>query len=147
MARDMHVPDNERQVRMRILLVDDDRGLGEMLSRQLRSLGHHALFVLGPLAALDLLRTHVGEFECVITDICMPHLDGVALANAIHARWRELPVGFCTGSDPRDPRVVAARAIGPVVDKLCAFEELPALLDALSRGSVRPKLALRRHRL
>ncbi len=66
---------------MRILIVDDERNIREMLSRHLKMNGHQMLEAEHGLAALSLMKRH--KVDLIISDINMPVLDGVALMKRV----------------------------------------------------------------
>jgi len=75
---------------VKILVVDDFAGTGEMASMLLQALGHESRFALSGKAAL----AEVAAFDpdVVILDIGLPDIDGFAVARAIRARPRATPV-------------------------------------------------------
>ncbi len=94
-----------------ILLVDDEPGLLEATRKRLE----HALPGVEFLVFLDgreaLRETENRSLGLAILDIDMPSMSGFELAEALHARWPELPVLFLTGTTterlPEDVGAVA----------------------------------------
>ena len=80
--------------RLRILVVDDDRRMAKTLVSIFQVKGYHAEAAhSGP----EALEKVAGErFDCVLTDIKMPEMNGVALYRAIKARRPDLPVVLMT---------------------------------------------------
>jgi DNA-binding NtrC family response regulator len=79
----------------RILVVDDQESMREMLADLIDLMGHEPRTVGGAkeaLAALD--KTDV---DLVITDLNMPVIDGMELMKQIKMRSPELPVIIITG--------------------------------------------------
>jgi two-component system NtrC family sensor kinase len=68
----------------RVLVVDDEPPVGNLLARILRDLGHEARVVASGVEALDLLDRET--FDLVLTDIKMPGMNGFELHQAISAR-------------------------------------------------------------
>jgi two-component system, NtrC family, sensor kinase len=64
-----------------ILVVDDEEGLGQLLGRMLRDLGHEAAVVHSGRAALDLLN--IEDFDLILSDIKMPGISGFDLHNTL----------------------------------------------------------------
>ena len=83
---------------MHILVVDDDQSLCSLLSRFLEKNGQRVHSASDALQALDILEREPIQF--VITDIRMPHMDGVRFTEAIKGdeRFRNLPVVLMTGA-------------------------------------------------
>jgi CheY-like chemotaxis protein len=114
---------------MRILVVEDEKALGTLLGRILRRLGHEPLLALHPRDALFMLGP---DIDMVITDIEMPDMNGVDLARAIREVHHDVPIVFCTGSDPEGPTAAAAAEIGPVLAKLWRVDSIRDLIDGIA---------------
>ena len=63
---------------IRILLAEDDNSMREYLSRALEKVGYSVASVDCGTAALPLLETE--HFDLLLTDIVMPEMDGIELA-------------------------------------------------------------------
>ncbi len=74
----------------RVLVVDDDPGVHEMILYALRDRGFDAEGVRDGLQALA--RLQHGAFNVVLTDLRMPRLDGLALLREIKRMERSIPV-------------------------------------------------------
>jgi len=61
----------------KILVVDDDPGMREMLQSLLMEEGYDVTSIGDPVVALDLCREK--PFDVVITDLKMPKIDGIEL--------------------------------------------------------------------
>ncbi|MFH0825073.1 MAG: PAS domain S-box protein [Pseudomonadota bacterium] len=81
----------------RLLLVDDEQQVAEMMRRLLTARGYQVTVLASPVEALSAFCAHPEGFDLVITDLTMPNLTGLELARAILALRRELPVILCTG--------------------------------------------------
>jgi two-component system NtrC family sensor kinase len=81
----------------RVLVLDDEKLIAELLSEMLGVLGHEPVVCLSPLAALEMLQTR--RFDLVISDFRMPGMNGAefhqTLANMNPALARR--VIFLTG--------------------------------------------------
>jgi DNA-binding NtrC family response regulator len=80
---------------VRILVVDDDRYLLDLLIETLKAIGYQAHGVTSAREALDLL--HTSEFDLIITDIKMPGINGVEFTRTVKRDHPDLPVIFVTG--------------------------------------------------
>jgi adenylate cyclase len=119
----------------RILVVDDNAGNRDMLSRRLEREGYSVDTAENGRAALEKLET--GAFDLVLLDIVMPELDGFAVLQSIRAnqRWKEVAVIMISALDeirsvvrciemgaedylpkPFDPVLLRAR-IGAILDR------------------------------
>ena len=74
----------------KILVVDDDRLICELIAECLRDAGHHARCVLDALAALDAVERDPPDL--VVTDLMMPRLDGAGLVARLRERGDAIPV-------------------------------------------------------
>lgn len=112
-------------VRSAILVVDDNPDVAAATAGLLEQLGYTAVSATCASDAFTVLQGR--QFQAVISDIVMPgDMDGVALANAIRAKYPALPVLLSTGYNS-----AAAKATGfPILPKPY---ELPELGRALSR--------------
>lgn len=115
---------------MKILVVDDEYMFGSLLSRALQRLGHDTSVVAHPMDALDVCREQT--FDAVITDIDMPDMNGVELARKLRDTYDDLPVAFCTGSDPGTKAMTEARQLGEVLPKVWTVAQVKAVVDGLS---------------
>jgi len=80
----------------KILVVDDDKSQALLISSYLTKHGYEVVTVLDPIEGMRRLLTD--EFKLVITDLMMPHIDGISFAEKIHAieRMKELPIIMVT---------------------------------------------------
>jgi CheY-like chemotaxis protein len=62
-----------------ILIVDDERSIGESTRVVLERSGYRALAATSGNEALELFRLHDGKISLVITDVMMPVMDGIAM--------------------------------------------------------------------
>lgn len=63
-----------------ILLADDDAAVRDLVRRALASDGHSVHVTQDGLEALEQLTTNGAAFDILITDVDMPQLDGISLA-------------------------------------------------------------------
>ncbi len=80
---------------IRILLAEDDDSMREYLARALERTGYGVKAVESGIAALELLQSE--SFDLLLTDIVMPELDGIELAQRASALHPEMRVMFITG--------------------------------------------------
>lgn len=80
--------------KLRILVVDDDRRLARTLVDILTVKGHQAQAAYSGPEALD--RVKQEQFDCVLTDIRMPEMNGVELHRAIREAQPQVPVVLMT---------------------------------------------------
>jgi CheY-like chemotaxis protein len=81
--------------RLRILVVDDEAPLREILGEMLQREGHEVRLAEGGRQALELFDAE--SFDAVFTDIGMPGMNGWELARSIRARDGRVPMAVITG--------------------------------------------------
>jgi CheY-like chemotaxis protein len=116
----------------RVLYVDDEPSLADVGSRRLANLGYKTTTSTHPAEALERLRRTPDAFDLLITDYTMPHMTGVALAQAVSALRPDLPILLLTGfvEDISDEQLRAA-GIRRVVQKPATLQELGEAVHAL----------------
>lgn len=85
---------------LRVLIVDDDPAMREMLQAAFWNFGHVAEAVDSAEAALKVFAPD--RFDAVITDSCLPGIRGEQLARIVKQQHGEMPVILITG-DPTAP--------------------------------------------
>ena len=80
---------------LRILLAEDDQVMREYLTRALERSGYAVSAVDRGTAAIPLLETE--HFDLLLTDIVMPEMDGIELAQKAAEMAPDLKVMFITG--------------------------------------------------
>jgi CheY-like chemotaxis protein len=117
---------------MRILIVDDDPSVAELLAEAVRSAGHEALVALDGAEALRMLEST--PFDGVFLDVVMPDMGGLVALARIRSRWPTLPVVIMSGHANED---LARQALGlgatDVVRKPAILAGLAQTLDRLRR--------------
>jgi two-component system cell cycle response regulator CpdR len=88
-------PATQGDVMIRILLAEDDQVMREYLARALERAGYAVSAVDRGTAALPLLETE--RFDLLLTDIVMPEMDGIELAQKAGEMCPDLRVMFITG--------------------------------------------------
>ncbi len=79
----------------RILLAEDDESMRLYLARALERVGYQVVSVDRGTAALPLLEAE--RFDLLLTDIVMPEMDGIELAQKAAALAPDMRVMFITG--------------------------------------------------
>ncbi len=83
--------------RERILFVDDELTLTEIVKKMLERLGYDVVAKSSSVEALEAFQAHPENFDLIIADQTMPHITGVALAHEINRIRPDLPIILCTG--------------------------------------------------
>lgn len=86
----------------RLLVVDDEYVLSELLRRVLTDLGYNVAATTSALEALELFRGAPHAYALVITDISMPELSGLQLTEAVVKHRPDIPIIVTTGNAEED---------------------------------------------
>jgi PAS domain S-box-containing protein len=118
----------------RVLLVEDDPSVGEMVEAMLSDLGHEVLRAEAAAPAIEILQRKEG-IDLMLTDLIMPGgMNGVELAHAAVALRPGLPV-ILTSGYTGETLGAAAEAPWPLLTKPYPAEALAAVIDAVMRGA------------
>lgn len=124
-------------VAVRILLIEDDRRLAELLVKRLRAEGHEAETCDDGIEGLA--QAESGGFDLLVVDVMLPGMDGIAITATLRERGADTPVLMLTARDTVDDRVTGLRAgADDYLVKPFAFAELLARIDALARRAGPP---------
>lgn len=117
---------------MRLLLVEDDRMIGESLRSALRLEGHAVDWVRDAQAADATLSTE--RFDVVLLDLGLPCGDGLDVLRALRARQDVTPVIVLTARDGVGDRVTGLDAgADDYLAKPFELDELNARIRAVTR--------------
>jgi DNA-binding response OmpR family regulator len=79
----------------RILVVDDDPNIGQMLTK---ALARHGFEVEAVTSADDALQlSEATHYDAALVDLVMPGRDGASLSETLRRRFPGLPIGLLTG--------------------------------------------------
>jgi DNA-binding response OmpR family regulator len=123
---------------VRILLIEDDERLADLLVARLQRAGHEATASYSGIAGRDLASS--GRFDLAVVDVMLPGIDGVSLTSELRAGGSRMPVLMLTARDAVGDRVAGLRSgADDYLVKPFAFEELLARIEVLARriGPVR----------
>ncbi len=120
---------------MKILVVEDDKTVGQYVKRGLTEAGYHAELAMDGEEGLHLATA--GHYDLLVLDLRLPKLEGRELLRTLRDRGNTMPVLVLTAQDAVDYKVQALRmGADDYVTKPFALEELLARVEALGR---RPK--------
>ena len=108
----------------RLLIVDDDQGILNLVAKMVSRLGYHATATADPVDAL--LRLADTRYDMVISDYAMPRMDGYQLADQIREKHFGTKIIIMTGHC--DPDLIDLLQHSGIVDGLL-FK--PFTLDTL----------------
>ncbi|TAL12700.1 MAG: response regulator transcription factor [Frankiales bacterium] len=116
----------------RLLVVDDEPGIVELLSVSLRFAGFEVATATTGADALDKVRELAPDL--LVLDVMMPGLDGFAVAQQLRSAGNQVPVLFLTAKDATEDRVQGLTIGGDdYVTKPFSLEEVVARIRAVLR--------------
>ena len=119
---------------VRVLVVDDEQMLADLLASALRYEGWEVTPAGTGVAAVRAAREI--EPDVIVLDIMLPDFDGLEVMRRIHGRQANVPILFLTAKDAVEDRVAGLTAGGDdYVTKPFSLEEVVARLRALLRRS------------
>lgn len=124
---------------MRVLIVEDDRSMAELLQKGLEEENHVVSVVHDGAEGLELTQSY--QFDVLVLDWMLPRMDGLELARRIRKSGRSFPILMLTARDAV-PDIVKGLDAGAddYLTKPFSFAEFLARLRALARRpSAAPK--------
>lgn len=107
----------------KILIAEDESALRSFVARALRMDGHETTEAGDGAEGLDELA--IAEFDLLLSDIRMPVMDGIALAQAAHRLNPAMPILLMTGyAEQRERADNLAKIIVDVVPKPFTLPEI-----------------------
>jgi len=79
----------------RILVVDDDPGIGHMLTKALARHGYEVDAATSADEAVE--KAEATSYDAALVDLVMPGRDGADLSETLRRRFPGLPIGLLTG--------------------------------------------------
>jgi DNA-binding response OmpR family regulator len=114
----------------RILVVDDEPKLAQLLRSFLELQGHRVWTVTEGAAAVALLADHA--FDLLLTDLGMPEMSGWDVAREARRLRPQLPVVMVSGWGAQiDPQQVAESGVAEVIQKPYTFETIHQVIESV----------------
>jgi len=130
------VQDAERTIAKTILLVEDEETVRRVTGRLLAKLGYDVLSAADAQEALDVFDAKGDEIDLVLTDIVMPGLTGVEMAELLRRKRPGLRVLFMSGYASRDLGRELQSPPEPFLPKPFSLQQLAASIErALEEGA------------
>ena len=124
----------------RVLVVEDDQRMLELLCKGLREVGHIAVPASDGEVGLELALNH--EFDAIVLDLGLPSRDGIELVLTLRRSNRETPVLVVTARDAEDDVIHGLESgADHYLIKPFSFPELLARLNGLARSPCRNRAA------
>jgi len=122
----------EKTFEARLLVVDDEPSIRELLTASLRFAGFEVFPAADGAEALKLAEQH--RPDLVVLDVMLPDLDGFTVTRKLRERGRDMPVLFLTARDETSDKVTGLTVGGDdYVTKPFSLEEVIARVRSLVR--------------
>ena len=118
-------------MKTRILIVDDEQDIREMLSRHYRYLGYEAFAAENGIGALRTLASE--HIDVIITDIRMPGMDGIQLLREVRSQYPMVHTIMMTGFVTQE-NVLTCMRVGADCCVFKPFDDLSELDAAVRRA-------------
>jgi DNA-binding NtrC family response regulator len=127
--------------RAKILVIDDDLSLLDLLVDTLTTIGYEANGMGDAIDALSRLKAET--FDLVITDVKMPDIDGISLLKKIRRHFPKLPVLFITAY--ATPEMIGIASPDGVLAKPFRISHIEELIENTlhRRSAVNPAVSKR----
>lgn len=119
---------------VRILVVEDDADIADVLQRGLQAEGYRVVTVASGRDAIT--RTREQDYRLIILDLILPDLDGMEVCRMLRHEQSQALILMLTARDGLDDKIQGLRlGADDYLTKPFSFEELCARLQALLRRS------------
>ena len=127
---------------MNILLVDDDDDIHKSIGRFLHDFGHEVVSAKDGAEALKHLRERK-DIDWVLSDICMPGMDGIELMQNLQVRFPGLPTVLMTGEGGENVAMTALKhGAYDYLKKPVTLKEILAYIERIeARKDLEKKIA------
>jgi DNA-binding response OmpR family regulator len=137
-GHDNYAEERKRQATVRVLIVEDEKEMAELLKKGLEEENHSVTLAHDGRTALEFAEAY--EFDAIVLDIMLPEVDGFEVATRLRRNRNATPVLMVTARDAV-PDVVRGLDVGAddYLTKPFAFEELLARLRSVTRRGSAPR--------
>lgn len=116
----------------RVLVVDDEAALADLMERNLSEMGYRCESFISAIGALQAFRFAPDHYAAVITDERMPGMSGTALIREVHGIRADIPALLVSGHVDAELRARARDAgAAQVLQKPVARQVIAAALARL----------------
>ena len=131
--------------KQKVLVVDDDALIRELLSDLLETAGYQVWMAEDGLAGLDLLRN--GPFDLILVDYRMPRMSGLDMSAFIRKTDTVTPIILITGDYcTLDRAIVAQAGITQILPKPLKVRELLDICSTESKKKRANDISTARHK-
>lgn len=117
---------------MRILLVEDEKKIAQFIVKGLREEGYAVDCAENGKDAMKIV--HIYEYDLIITDIMMPHLNGLEFISEVRRQQINIPIIIISAKSHIDDKIIGLDSgADDYLTKPFSFGELLARMRALMR--------------
>ncbi len=117
---------------MRLLLAEDEKDMADVLTTVLKHQGYDTDWAENGQILLDKMKEN--NYDCIISDVMMPVMDGITAVKTIRSKGDVTPVLFLTAKTEVDDRITGLDAgADDYLTKPFAIGELLARIRSLTR--------------
>lgn len=125
--------------KVKVLLVEDDTNLGNLLSEYLEAKGYATKLATNGREGFELFTKH--KYDICLLDVMMPVKDGFTLAKEIRATDKNIPIVFLTAKSMKEDTIEGFHAgADDYITKPFSMEELLLRMKAILRRAKSPGL-------
>jgi DNA-binding response OmpR family regulator len=123
---------------MRVLIVEDERAMAELLKKGLEEENHRAALAFDGVQGLELAKSY--EFDAIVLDLMLPRVDGFEVARRLRHGGNQTPILILTARDAV-PDIVKGLDLGAddYLTKPFSFEVFLARLRTVARRGSAPR--------
>ena len=121
------------QSQLSVLIVDDEEEMATLYKEFVRTMGYDAVSFTNPLLALEHYKQRVDKYSLIITDLRMPGMCGLELANRIRELDSDVKIFLITAFDIADIEskwAVGTAKIDKVLQKPIRLSILKETIDS-----------------
>lgn len=108
-----------------ILLVDDERDITDVQAEMLKRLGYQVIATNRAEEAVDIFAANPKQFDLVISDMTMPNMTGIQLAEKLKTIKPEIPFIICSGyNEETSGKNLRGRPVDAFLQKPVAMGDL-----------------------
>ena len=121
------------------LVVDDEEPVRKLVDRVLREVGYKTVLASDGVHAVEVAST-LKQFDILVTDVMMPHMDGDELARRLRQQHPDIKVLYLTGySDRLFKEKVTLWENEAFLDKPCSVKGIQEAVALLLFGTVQKR--------